>query len=290
VSVFDRRPRAVLDTNVIGCLLADGAGMRPEFTRMARADFAFHINYYVLDEVCAALLARVLLPREVATLLVELLDPGFPVLPYQHYLYGLAGFGGTPIEECVAHTRAATDTFVAWRDLAARTDRFEPPRASMVDGQTTNAEATRLAYAESLAPPAAWKRTGNEHDVPGLLAQAVPEMRRRFDVKYGVKPNPPASVRCDAHIRSYALLCVRQWFDGKPPDLTSKRQRGTMYDQCMLDGLAIPAYLITNDEPFRARVRASGTYQASWILSASEFLDACATGSVGPLAFPESVV
>jgi hypothetical protein len=223
-------------------------------------------------------------------LLVELLDPVFPVLPYQHYLYGLAGFGGTPLEECVAHTRAATDMFIAWRDLAARTDRFEPQGASSVDKRVTNAEAARLAYAASLAPPAAWRRTGNERDVPGLLAQAVPEMRRRFDVKYGVEPHPAASVRCDAHIRSFALMSLRQWFDGKPADLTSKRQRGTMYDQCILDGLAIPAYLITNDEPFRARVRASGTYQASWILSASEFLDAWAAGSVRPLAFPESVV
>lgn len=61
-----------------------------------------------------------------------------------------------------------------------------------------------------------------------------------------------------------------------------------MYDQCMLDALAVPAYLITGDKPFRARVRESASYQASWVMSASEFVDAWNRGRVGVLEFPNA--
>jgi rRNA-processing protein FCF1 len=287
MSVFDRRPRAVLDSNVLGDLLKGGATLRDDFMRVAREGIAFHINNYVLDEICAAIVTNVLLPRDVATLLTELLDAEFPVLPYQRYLYGLAGFGGSPVGECVVHTRAMTDQYFEWRDLMAKTDRFDPALKSIASELAAQRVERRREYAVSLAPPVSWKRTGNENDVAVRFEEALPEMRRRFDLEYGVEPKPPASVRCDAHIRSFTLLSLRQWYDGKPADLTSKRQRGTMYDQCMLDGLAAPAYLITCDGRLRNRVRKSGSYQESWILSAREFLNNCLQGNVRPLAFPE---
>lgn len=110
--IFDARPRVLCDTNVIGDLLAlSGGDLRNDFIRLARAGVAFHINAYVLDEICYALIADpqqqaegvrnsgnlgAVDPRQLAALLAALLDPEIPVFPYQHYLYGLVGFGGTP--------------------------------------------------------------------------------------------------------------------------------------------------------------------------------------------------
>ena len=216
MSVFDRRPRAVLDSNVLGDLLKGGATLRDDFMRVAREGIAFHINNYVLDEICAAIVTNVLLPRDVATLLTELLDAEFPVLPYQRYLYGLAGFGGSPVGECVVHTRAMTDQYFEWRDLMAKTDRFDPALKSIASELAAQRVERRREYAVSLAPPVSWERTGNENDVAVRFEEALPEMRRRFDLEYGVEPKPPASVRCDAHIRSFTLLSLRQWYDGKP--------------------------------------------------------------------------
>ena len=82
-------------------------------------------------------------------------------------------------------------------------------------------------------------------------------------------------------------MALRAWFDGKPPILTSKNQRGTMYDQCMLDALAIPAYLVTSDGPFRMRVRASGSFQAAWMMAPDAFVTRCTRGELPPLVFPD---
>lgn len=275
-----------MDSNVIGALSASSA-LRAEFRHLKEEGVAFHLNEYVLDEIFEAIAYQSLDRREVGDLLASLLDADVPVLPYQHFLYGLCGFGGTPERDCVSRVDAIKHAFLGWRELLSGTAPIEAMLVTITEKERERLATQRHEYAKSLARAEGSARKGDEKDIPAVLEQAVSEYARRFDDRYPVEQGPLASVRCDAAVRSHALLALRQHFEGKPANLESKAQRGTMYDQCMLSALAIPAYLVTGDVPLRKRVHASGSYQSHWMMDAYELRDRHNRGELSALSFPE---
>lgn|GEM_PF-5271860 len=82
---------------------------------------------------------------------------------------------------------------------------------------------------------------------------------------------PVPSIRLDAMIRVYVLLGLRSLRRQDPYD--PKRHRNDSFDHDLLRYLAYPAAICTADRRLIAYVKASGTWQAQWVVHPKQLIE-----------------